>query len=71
MSAARDALRDCFLSDSRDRFEDAVNAYRDEVQREDAATVRAQAPKYLDNEVDQAIFYALDLAAGLIDPDKK
>lgn len=29
--SARDELRDCFLSDSRDRFEAAANAYRDEV----------------------------------------
>jgi hypothetical protein len=48
----------------------ALDKYRDEVLREAAVTVRALAPKYLDNEVDLAIFHALDMAAGLIDPAK-
>ncbi|MEU0665702.1 hypothetical protein ABZ508_26450 [Streptomyces lavendulocolor] len=34
--SARDELRDCFLSDSRDRFEAAADAYRAEVLREAA-----------------------------------
>jgi hypothetical protein len=51
--------------------EDAVNAYRDEVQREDAAMVRAQAPKYLETAEDIAVFLALDKAAGEIEPDKE
>ncbi|MGW6703545.1 hypothetical protein ACWGDE_01445 [Streptomyces sp. NPDC054956] len=32
--SARDELRDCFLSDSRDRFEAAADAYRAAIERE-------------------------------------
>lgn len=38
--SARDELRDCFLSDSRDRFEAAADAYRAEVLREAAESIR-------------------------------
>jgi len=39
--SARDDLRDCFLSDSRDRFETAADAYRAEILREVADEIEA------------------------------
>lgn len=46
---ARDDLRDCFLSDSRDRFEAAADAFRVEVLREAAdmaETLRGFGPAF-------------------------
>jgi len=39
--SARDELRDCFLSDSRSRFDSAADAYRAEVLTEQAAEMAA------------------------------
>lgn len=37
-----------------------LDAYRAEVLREAAQTVRSMAPKYLDDETDQHVFWVLD-----------
>lgn len=44
--SARDELRDCFLSDSRERFENAADAYRAEVLREAAVSVLSRIAAY-------------------------
>jgi hypothetical protein len=41
-------------------------AFAAEIRREAAVTVRGMTPKYLDNEVDAAIFRALDAAAAAV-----
>lgn len=43
-----------------------LDTYRAEILREAAVICRAQAPKDLGNEVDMAIFWALDSAAAVI-----
>ncbi|WP_326739092.1 hypothetical protein [Streptomyces sp. NBC_01022] len=48
--SARDELRDCFLSDSRDRFEAAADAFKAEVLREAAAAIGGACPDHANGE---------------------
>ena len=48
-----------------------LDAFEAEIRKDCAAIVRAQAPKYLDNDVDVHTFHALDAAAAAIANPRK